>query len=374
MPHSYYDVLGVSPQATEADIKRAYRALARQYHPDSNPDDPDAEARFKEVTIAYETLRDPERRRRYDVFGADGAPGTRGAGGAQAGDAFGLGDLFDAFFGGDAFAGGRGPAGPPRGYDAEVAVELTLREAAFGVVHPVEVRLPVTCERCDASGCEPGTHPSRCDTCGGTGEVRQVRRSILGQMVTASPCPTCDATGSRILSPCKGCRGEGRVHAVRRIDVEVPAGVDSGQRLRLPDRGPAAPRGGIAGDLYVTIAVAPHPEFEREGNDLVHVRKLPFTQAALGARFTIETLEGDEEEILVPPGAQPGQVLRLKGKGVPSLQGRRRGDLLVRLDVEIPSRLRPEEEELLRQLAELRGEEVAPSDRGFFDRVRSAFQ
>jgi molecular chaperone DnaJ len=375
LPHSYYDVLGVSPQATEADIKRAYRALARQYHPDSNPDDPDAEARFKEVTIAYETLRDPERRRRYDVFGADGAPGTRGAGGAQAADAFGLGDLFDAFFGGDAFAGGgRGPAGPPRGYDAEVAVELTLREAAFGVVHPVEVRLPVTCERCDASGCEPGTHPSRCDMCGGTGEVRQVRRSILGQMVTASPCPSCDATGSRILSPCKGCRGEGRVHAVRRIDVEVPAGVDSGQRLRLPDRGPAAPRGGIAGDLYVTIAVAPHPEFEREGNDLVHVRKLPFTQAALGARFTIETLDGDEEEILVPPGAQPGQVLRLKGKGVPSLQGRRRGDLLVRLDVEIPSRLRPEEEELLRQLAELRGEEVAPSDRGFFDRVRSAFQ
>ena len=374
MPHSYYDVLGVSPQATEADIKRAYRALARRYHPDSNPDDPDAEARFKEVTIAYETLSDSERRRRYDVFGADGTPGTRGAGGAQAGDAFGLGDLFDAFFGGDAFGGGRGPAGPARGYDAEVAVELTLQEAAFGVVHPVEVRLPVTCERCDASGCEPGTHPSRCDMCGGTGEVRQVRRSILGQMVTASPCPTCDATGSRILSPCKGCRGEGRVHAIRRIDVEVPAGVDSGQRLRLPDRGPAAPRGGIAGDLYVTIAVAPHPEFEREGNDLVHVRKLPFTQAALGARFTIETLEGEDEEILVPPGAQPGQVLRLKGKGVPSLQGRRRGDLLVRLDVEIPSRLRPEEEELLRQLAELRGEEVAPSDRGFFDRVRSAFQ
>jgi molecular chaperone DnaJ len=377
LPQSYYDVLGVSPQATEADIKRAYRALARRYHPDSNPDDPDAEHRFKEVTIAYETLSDPERRRRYDVFGADGTPGTRGAGGAggaQAGDAFGLGDLFDAFFGGDAFGGGRGPAGPPRGYDAEVAVELTLREAAFGVVHPVEVRLPVTCERCDASGCEPGTHPSRCDMCGGTGEVRQVRRSILGQMVTASPCPTCDATGSRILSPCKGCRGEGRVHAIRRIDVEVPAGVDSGQRLRLPERGPAAPRGGIAGDLYVTIAVAPHPEFEREGNDLVHARKLPFTQAALGARFTIETLEGEEEEILVQPGAQPGQVLRLKGKGVPSLQGRRRGDLLVRLDVEIPSRLRPEEEELLRQLAELRGEEVAPSDRGFFDRVRSAFQ
>jgi molecular chaperone DnaJ len=373
VPRSYYEVLGVSSHATEADIKRAYRALARRYHPDSHPDDPDAEAQFKEVTIAYETLRDPERRRRYDVFGSDGAPGTR-PGAGQAGEAFGLGDLFDAFFNGDAFGGRRGPAGPPRGFDAEVAVQLTLREAAFGVVHPVEVRLPVTCERCDGSGCEPGTHPSRCDVCGGAGEVRQVRRSILGQMVTASPCPACDATGSRILSPCRDCRGEGRVQASRRIDVEVPAGVDSGQRLRLPDRGPAAPRGGIAGDLYVTIAVAPHPEFEREGNDLVHARRVSFTQAALGAGFTIETLDGDEEEILVPPGAQPGQVLRLKGKGVPSLQGRRRGDLLVRLDVEVPARLRPEEEDLLRQLAELRGEEVAPPDRGFFDRVRSAFQ
>jgi molecular chaperone DnaJ len=375
VPRSYYDVLGVSPQATEADIKRAYRALARRYHPDSGPEDPDAEARFKEVTIAYETLRDPERRRRYDMFGPEAAAGAGARPGAgQAGDNFGLGDLFDAFFGGDAFGTRRGPAGSPRGYDAEIAVELTLQEAAFGVVQPVEVRLPVTCERCDGSGCEPGTHPSRCDVCGGTGEVRQVRRSILGQMVTASPCPACDATGSRILSPCRDCRGEGRVNALRRIDVEVPAGVDSGQRLRLADRGPAAPRGGAAGDLYVTISVAPHPEFDREGNDLVHVRTLTLTQAALGAGFTIETLDGDAEEILVPPGSQPGQVLRLKGKGVPSLHGRRRGDLLVRLDVEIPSKLRPEEEELLRQLAELRGEEVAPADRGFFERVRSAFQ
>ncbi|HMG26301.1 MAG TPA: J domain-containing protein [Acidimicrobiia bacterium] len=372
MPRSYYEVLGVSPRATEADIKRAYRALARRYHPDSHPDDPDAEARFKEVTVAYETLRDPERRRRYDMFGEEGASAVRS--GAPTGDAFGLGDLFDAFFGGDAFGGRRGPTGPARAYDAEVAVELTLRDAAFGVVHTVEVRLPVTCERCDGSGCEPGTHPSRCDMCGGTGEVRQVRRSILGQMVTASPCPACDATGSRILSPCRDCRGEGRVDALRRIDVEVPAGVDSGQRLRLPDRGPAAPRGGIPGDLYVNIAVAPHPEFERHGNDLLHAHRLPFTQAALGASFAIETLDGDEEEILVPPGAQPGQVLRLKGRGVPSLHGRRRGDLLVRLDVEIPERLRPEEEELLRRLAELRGDDVAPPERGFFDRVRSAFQ
>jgi molecular chaperone DnaJ len=372
LPRSYYDILGVSPQASEAEIKRAYRALARQYHPDSSPDDPEAEARFKEITVAYETLRDPERRRRYDMFGPESAAASRPGPGPM-GDTFGLGDIFDAFFGGDAFGARRGPAGPPRGYDAEVEMELTLREAAFGVLHPVEVRLPVTCERCDGSGCEPGTHPSRCDVCGGTGEVREVRRSILGQMVTASPCRTCGATGSRILTPCRDCRGDGRVNASRRIDVEVPAGVDDGQRLRLPGNGPAAPRGGIGGDLYVTIRLAPHPEFERHGDDLVHTRRLSITQAALGTQLVVDTLDG-EEEVLVPPGVQPGHVLRLKGRGVPSLRGRGRGDLLVRLEVEIPKRLRPEEEELLRQLAEIRGDDVAPPDRGFFERVRSAFQ
>jgi molecular chaperone DnaJ len=293
----------------EADIKRVPRRAGTT---GLAPDDPDAEAQFKEVTIAYETLRDPERRRRYDVFGSDGAPGTR-PGAGQAGDAFGLGDLFEAFLNGDAFGGQRGPAGPPRGFDAEVAVELTLREAAFGVVHPVEVRLPVTCERCDGSGCEPGTHLSRCDMCGGAGEVRQVRRSILGQMVTASPCPACDATGSRILSPCRDCRGEGRVQALRRIDAEVPAGVDSGQRLRLPDRGPAAPR-------RHRWRPVRHDRRRRtpssSGGQRPRARaRSRSRKSCAGAGFTIETLDGDEEEILVPPGAQPGQVLRLKGQG-----------------------------------------------------------
>ena len=367
----YYEVLGVSRNATDDEIKRAYRALARRYHPDSNPDAPDAEARFKEVSVAYETLRDPERRRRYDLFGEDGARAGATNGG-PGGDAFGFGDLFDAFFGGDPF-GGRGQAGPARAPDAEAVVNLELVQAAFGTTATVEIRLPVACTRCDGSGCEPGTHPARCDVCGGTGEVREVRRSILGQIVTAAPCVACSATGSRIPTPCRDCRGDGRVRASRSIDVEVPAGVDDGQRLRLSGRGPAAPRGGIAGDLYVTVRVAPDPRFERHGDDLLHVRTVAFTQAALGSRLDIDTLEGPEE-LIVPPGTQPGHEMRLKGRGIPALRGRGRGDLIVRVDVEVPGRLTAEEDSLLRSLAELRGEEVAAPDKGVFSRLRSAFQ
>jgi molecular chaperone DnaJ len=369
----YYDVLGVPRNATDDEIMRAYRALARRYHPDSNPDDPGAEAQFKEINLAYEVLRDPERRRRFDVFGDDGARAGGANAGARAGEAFGFGDLFDAFFGGEQF-GARGPAGPPRAPDAEAVVNLDLARAAFGATVTVEVRLPVACERCSGSGCEPGTHPARCDVCGGAGEVREVRRSILGQIVTATPCVACSATGSRIPSPCKECRGDGRVRSTRAIDVEVPAGVDDGQRLRLAGRGPAAARGGVPGDLYVTVHVAPDPRIDRHGEDLLHVRRIAFTQAALGCRLDVETLEGPEE-LFVTPGTQPGHLFRLKGRGIPALRGRGRGDLLVRVDVDVPARLSAEEDALLRQLAELRGEDVAgPQDKSVFSRLKSAFQ
>jgi molecular chaperone DnaJ len=372
MIRDFYEILGVSRESTDDEIKRAYRDLARRYHPDGNPGDSEAEERFKEVSVAYETLRDPERRRRYDVFGDSGAGGGRG-GPAPTGDQFGFGDLFDAFFGGDPFNMRRAQSGPPRGQDAEAVIELTLAESAFGATKTIEARLPVACTRCDGSGCEPGTHPSRCDACGGDGEIRQVRRSILGQIVTAAPCGICDGTGRRILTQCRDCRGDGRVHAQRSIDVEVPAGVDDGQRLRLAGRGPAAQRGGVPGDLYVTVRVAKHADFERQGDDLLHVRRIGIAQAALGVRLQVNTLEGTEE-LVVPPGTQPGQVFRLKGAGVPALRGRGRGDLLVRVDVVVPTQLTDEESELLHQLASVRGEEVAPPEKGVFSRLRSAFQ
>ncbi len=368
----YYLLLGVERSATDDDIKRAYRSLARQYHPDANPGDPAAEARFKEISVAYETLRDPERRRRYDMFGPERSAG----GGAPPGaDGFGINDLFDAFFGGDVFGGrgGGGPAGPMTGADAEAVLDLSLSEAVFGTTKPLDVRLPVVCDPCNGSGAAPGTHAAQCETCGGAGQVRQVRRSILGQIVTAGVCPTCGGAGSVIPSPCPNCGGDGRVVAERRLDVEVPAGIDEGQRLRLPGRGAAAPRGGRSGDLYVHVRVAANPDFVRDGNDLLHVRSIGMTQAALGTACTIETLDG-AEDLVIPAGTQPGRVFRLRGRGVPVLQGRGRGDLLVQIEVQVPERLSDDEAALLRQLAELRGEVVAEHEGGLFSRIRSAFQ
>lgn len=365
-----YALLGVPRDATQDDIKRAYRRLARESHPDANPGDPAAEERFKEITRAYELIGDPEKRRRFDTFGDTG-----GMGGGAAGDPFGFGDIFEAFFGGGGggFGGGRG-GGPARAPDAEAIIDLDLVEAAFGVTKRVEVDLATACEVCEGSGCAPGTHPERCGSCGGAGEVRQVRRSILGQIVTAAPCSTCRGLGTVVPDPCGSCSGAGVVRGTRTLEVEVPRGIDSGQRLRLSGRGPAAPRGGTPGDLYVTVRVRPHPTLRREGNDLVQVCRIPMTSAALGTTLTIGTLD-DDIEIEVPAGTQHGTVFRERGRGVPVLQGRGRGDLLVQVDVEIPQRLSAEEAEILRSFAAIRGEETTDAaEHGFFSRLRSAFQ
>jgi molecular chaperone DnaJ len=377
----FYALLGVSPNASDDDIKRAYRKLARELHPDAKPGDPVSEERFKEVTVAYETLRDPERRKRYDMFGPDALRGAGAGGGADPfagfGSGGGLGDLFDAFFGGaNPFGGGGGRgarSGPRRGEDAEAVLELQFAEAVFGVEKELTVRLPVTCATCEGSGARPGTTPTTCSTCGGAGEVRRVRQSILGQMVTAGPCPKCGGTGEEIASPCSSCRGDGRRMEDKAFVVEVPAGVDDGSTLRLTGRGASGGRGGPGGDLYVHLRVWPDVRFVRDGADIHHELHLAMTQAALGAVLPFDTLDG-EEELEIAPGTQSGQELRLRGRGAPYLQGRGRGDLIVTLVVDVPTGISKVQEELLRQLAEEREEPVVPAETGLFSKIRSAFK
>jgi molecular chaperone DnaJ len=371
----FYAVLGLARNATDDDIKRAYRRLAREHHPDANPEDPNAEERFKEIQLAYEVLKDPEKRDRYDRFGINGL--RAGAGGEDAfgfGQMGGLGDLFEAFFGGSAFgqtqrgAGGRANR---RGSDAEAALDLEFTEAVFGVHKDVRVRLAVPCATCAATGAKPGTAPTTCSNCGGTGEVRRVRQSILGQMVTASACPRCGGTGEEIASPCPDCRGEGRRTEERTYTVEVPAGVDDGNTLRLTGRGHAGPRGGPVGDLFVHLRVRPHATFAREGTTLVDDLHVPVTQATLGVTLDYQTLDGPEE-LVIPHGTQNGRQFTIRGRGVPRVDGRGRGDLVVRIVVETPTELTREQEELLRQFALARGEEVADHRGGLFHRFRSA--
>jgi molecular chaperone DnaJ len=366
----FYDLLEVPRDASAEDIKRAYRRLARELHPDTNPD-PAATDRFKEITVAYEVLSDPEKRQRYDRYGAEGL----------AGDPFGFGggginDIFDAFFGsGSPFGGGgrRGPAGPPRGQDIEVVADLAFQDAVFGTRHSVAVRTAIACETCEATGAKPGTQPITCLECAGAGQVQRVRQSFLGQMVTNSICPRCGGQGEVISDPCPTCRGEGRTIEERSYTVDIPAGVDTGSTLRLGGRGAVGPRGGAHGDLYVHVRVHPHERFVRDGFDLRCDVPISFTQAVLGAHLEFDTLDG-VEDLVVPRGTPTGTEFRLRGRGVPHLERRGRGDLIVRVVVDVPTDIGSEEEELLRQLAELRGDEIAPADAGFLSRIRSAFR
>jgi molecular chaperone DnaJ len=370
----YYELLGVSRTATPEEIKRAFRRLARELHPDTGHGDPDAEARFKQVAHAYEVLSDADKRRRYDAYGPEGVNG-----GAAAGDPFGfggggLGDVFEAFFGGSPFGGGgRGRTGPPRGSDLEVVADLDFTEAVFGCEHAVSVRTAVACTACHASGAADGTEPVTCYECQGTGQVQRVRQSLIGQMVTSSPCARCSGSGQIIASPCAECNGEGRSVEERTYTVDIPAGVDSGSTLRLSGRGAVGPRGGAAGDLYVHLRVKSHPRFTRDGTDLHSTVELPYTQATLGTTLDFETLEGTEE-IEIPRGTASGTTFRLRGRGVPHLERRTRGDLLIDVVVDVPTDLSEEEEEVIRRLAELRGEQVAPPLSGLMSKLRSAFK
>ena len=353
-----YDVLGVARDASAEEIKKAYRRLAREHHPDVNPD---AEhERFKEISAAYDILSDPEKRERYDLGGA-AAFGGVGFGG--------LGDVFEAFFGGGAARGPRTRA--RRGADVLVGVEVDLAESAFGIDREVSFGTAVLCQTCDGAGTAAGTHPQTCTTCKGRGEVSQVTRSFLGQMMTSRPCPQCRGVGSTIASPCRDCGGEGRVAQRRSVTVKIPAGVEHGMRIRLSGEGEVGPAGGPAGDLYVEVHEREHDVFEREGDDLHCKVSLPMTAAALGTTVKLETLDG-EEEIALRAGTQPGHVVTLRARGVPHLRGVGRGDLHVHVEVRTPTDLSTEEERLLRELARARGEEhpEGPHGGGLWGKLR----
>jgi molecular chaperone DnaJ len=371
--NDFYVLLGVSRDASEADIKKAYRKLAMEYHPDRNSN-PEAEARFKQITEAYEVLRDPQKRAAYDRYGKAGVGGAGGFGFHHVDLSEAL-NIFMRDFGGmggleSLFGGGRSRADTRRGQDVRVTVRLSLADVATGVKKTVKLKTLDRCGNCEGSGSKPGTRPTPCVTCGGTGEVRRAARSVFGQFVSVAPCPTCGGEGSVITEPCEICRGEGRVRADRSVAVEIPAGVSTNNYLTLRGQGAAGPRNGPSGDLLVMLDIKEDDRFERQGDDLYFDLPLSFSQAALGGEFAIPTPYG-EERVRIPSGTQPEMVLRLKGRGLPVLGQSGKGDLLIRVHVWTPERLTEEQERLFRELAKLEGEPPKRSP-GFWSKLKEA--
>jgi molecular chaperone DnaJ len=364
MPRDYYEVLGVSREASETEIKKAFRRLARELHPDVNDHDPEAEEKFKEAAAAYEVLSDTERRRTYDAYGHEGLR----SGGFDPGAGFGsIDDIFQAFFGGG-FGGRQSAAGG----DVAIAIEVELADVATGARREVTYDVVGACEHCHGNGAEPGTPITTCERCGGAGELRQVTRTPFGQMVRAAPCDTCGGSGKIPEQPCQVCNGSGRTRQSRTSAIEVPAGIEDGQRMRIA--GHAGEAGAPTGDLYVEVRVAEDERFERDGSDLLSVVAVPATLAMLGTTVTVPTLEG-EEEIEVEPGTQPGTEKVLKGAGLPRLGSRRRGNQRVILEVFVPTNLSEEQREIAERLDEtLDDENLSPRHgEGLFSRVRRAF-
>lgn len=355
MSKDFYAILGVPRDASTEEIKKAFRRLARESHPDANPDDPTAEARFREIAEAYEVLSDPERRRRYDR-----------------GDTIDLGDLFASFGGfddlirsvfGDTGLFGAPTRTPSRGRDVVVPASVTLAEAAFGTTTQLEFTSLVGCATCSGSGAAQGTHPETCGRCGGSGAVRVARRGFLGSVMTLTTCELCGGSGEVVRVPCEICKGRGAVRGSRTIPVEIPGGVSDGTRLRLTRQGEPGPRGSRPGDLYVEIRVEPDPRFSRDGDDLIVRLPVGLAQAALGTRVEVPLLEGGSTDLDIPPGTQPGAVFSLRGKGMQRLGRRGRGDILIEVAVQVPETLSREEEDVLRRYAALRGEETVHSKR-----------
>ena len=364
----YYELLGVARGASDAEIKKAFRKLARELHPDVSKE-ADAQERFRAVAEAYEVLSKAETRQLYDRYGH---AGLRKGGYTPADFNFSnLTDIFSAFFGDDLF--GRNRGGRARGGDVGLAVSIELAEAFTGVKRTVEVEVAATCERCDGDGAEPGTERVTCTTCAGQGQLRQVSRSVFGEFVRTQACPTCDGTGSVVESPCVGCDGAGRTLQQVALEVEIPAGIHDGQQIRIRGAGHAGAGGGLPGDAYVEVHVARDPRFERDGDDILTSIDLTIVQAAKGAQLTVPTLEGDAE-LDFEPGTQPGEVRVLRGKGMPSVQHSGRGDHRVLVNVAVPRKLTVEQRELLDRFEALSGEDTYRRDEGFFEKLRSALR
>lgn len=363
----YYEVLGVGRGSSSDEIKRAYRKLARQYHPDVNRDG-GAEARFKEINEAYEILSDERKRAAYDRFGHAGAEGGFAS---DFGGFGGFSEIFEEFFGG--FGARTARRGPRRGADLRYDLAIEFGEAAFGVEKEIEVARHESCSRCSGSGAEPGTTPVRCSTCNGSGEVRRMQQSILGSFVNVTTCPTCRGEGETIPIVCVECRGAKFVRAARKLTVKIPAGVDTGTQIRLAGEGEPGERGGPPGNLYVILEVKPHSFFRRRDDDIIVEVALNVAQAALGDKVTIPTLDG-EEHIDIPAGTQPGKVIRLRGLGVPHLRRSGRGDQLVVIQVSVPTNLSGEQKQLFAELSKTLGREViAQNEKGFLDKLKNLF-
>lgn len=378
----YYEVLGVSKTATQDELKKAYRKLARKYHPDLNKDNAEAAEKFKECNEAYSVLSDEQKRAQYDQFGhaafenggMGGGGGFGGAGGFGGFGGSGMEDIFDMFFGGQGGRGGRSSkAGPQRGADLRFDLEISFEEAAFGLEKEINLYRDEVCDHCHGEGAEPGSKVETCPECNGSGYVRFTQNTMFGQMVNERPCSRCKGEGKIISEPCKECRGKGTVKRNKKLKVKIPAGVDNGSRLRVSNEGEAGAKGGHSGDLYVYLYVKPHKFFERDGTTVLCEVPINIVQATLGADIKVPTLDG-QVTMKIPEGTQPGKVMRIKGKGIPSLRNSSRGDQLVRIKVVVPTKLSDKQKDALRKFADISKDNINPEEKSFMDKVKDFFK